>query len=399
MTGAALGLALWTKPNLAAAVGAGILVYWLSGWLRTAAGLPTQRPRGFAVLLHEGIAILAGMLATSLPFIGYLVATDALGLMFESLAALSRVYGDVPEGLFPALFPLTAQFDAVRINPNLVVPGMISTAVSLNPAYQDLLNFTGLIDFGLRVAYYAPIAMYVSSAALLLNALRRKSWTQEHEAALLTVAAGVCLLATIAPHPAMHYLTPTLLPGVATAVFLFYRASQLERRSISIPVQSLGAVAAAAYLMASLAAVSAYVSKPRDPVHTPRGTIWIEPGTARALSEVLEHAVTKIEADAEIFAVPHFPMFYFLAERPHPTPYTDLRPGSPGVGAEEEIIRRLEEDQVEWVLRLVGSPFKRLQRFEVAYPRLHRYIETQYETTRVINSSYGEYAEYMHRRQ
>ena len=46
-----------------------------------------------------------------------------------------------------------------------------------------------------------------------------------------------------------------------------------------------------------------------------------------------------------------------MTDYAHPTPYVDMRPGSPGSDAGAEIMEQLEAAQVEWeVLRRRPSP-------------------------------------------
>jgi hypothetical protein len=395
--GLAFAAGLWSKPNLALATGGGVLLYWLLGWLRTGLHMQLMRDRGFAEILREGLAVLAGIAAGSLPFVVFLGATGSLSPMFESLLALSRVYGDVPSDLFPSLFPLTGQLDALRTNPDLVFPGMLSNAIGEERVFRELLAYTGWLDLGVRVIYYTPIALFILVAAVLLRALQTRSWSQDHEAALLTLCTALGLFATIIPHPALHYMTPTLLPLIACSAFALRSVLQGLSGLRSTIAKATCWTGFAVYVGVSLAIVGAYANLPRDPVPTERGTFWVEPGTARAWNAIVDFARERIPEDDDVFAAPHFPMFYFLTGREHPTPWSDLRPGSPGTGAEAEIVETLESEPVPWVLRLVGSQFDRLERFDVAYPRLARYIDEHYEVAEPIDDRYGVYAEFLRR--
>ncbi len=389
---------LWSKPNLALATGAGVLLYWLLGWLRTSSNMQLMRDRGIGEISREGLTVLGGIAAGSLPFVVFLAATGSLVPMFESLLALSRVYGDVPDDLFPSLFPLTGQLDALRTNPDLVFPGMLSNAVGEERTFREVLAYTGWLDLGIRAIYYTPIALFATVTLVLLRAQQTRSWSQDHEAALLTFCTALGLFATITPHPALHYMTPTLLPLFACGAFALRWALRGVTGTLHSIAKTACGMGLAVYFAASLAILAAYANLPRDPVHTPRGTFWVEPGTARAWNAIVDFTRERVPEGDSVFAAPHFPIFYFLTGRDHPTPYTDLRPGSPGMGAEAEIIEALDTQPVPWVLRLVGSQFDRLERFDVAYPRLARYIDDHYEVAEPIDDRYGVYAEFLRRK-
>lgn len=393
--GLAFALGLWSKPNLALATGAGLLLYWLLGWLRTSLGLQRMRERSFAVLLYEGLWVLAGIAAGSLPFIVFLAATGGLVPMVEGLVALTRVYGDVPQSLFPSPLPPTAQFDALRTNPDLVFPGMLGNAIGEGRVFQDLVAYTGRVDLFVRALYYAPVAGFLFVAGMLARAIHARSWSQDHEAALLTGCMSLGLFATILPHPAFHYLTPTLLPLLPCLGFAVRAASAGRLR---FAVGGAAYLSIALYLAGSLTILAGYINLPRDPVETTRGTLWVHPATARAWNMIIDFTAQEIPAEDTIFAAPHFPIFYFMTGRPHPTRYPDLRPGSPGMGAEDEIIEALDREPVAWVMRLVGSQFDRLDRFDVAYPRLSLHIDRHYELAQRIDDRYGIYAEFLRRK-
>jgi hypothetical protein len=70
----------------------------------------------------------------------------------------------------------------------------------------------------------------------------------------------------------------------------------------------------------------------------------------------------------------------------------------PGTEAEDEIIAQLERERIQFVLYASGVEYPGIERFESAYPRLHRYIENQYELDRDFAGAFGPYAEFLQRR-
>jgi hypothetical protein len=336
--------------------------------------------------------------------VAYLALNGILDDFVRSVFLIAGIYGDSPVGLFPSLFPLTGQIDAVRLSQDLVVPGMLANGtdgLAASHAYQYLIAYTGWIDLGVRLLYYVPVALYLATAATLARAIRRRSWSEQDEAVLLTLLGALLLYLTIVSFPAVHYMTPTLLPLVPLAVWSYSRfvaavsaeAAATKRRLRS----AIGFGAAGIYLAASLAALMVYLSIPRAPVHTERGTFWMGLSTARLWNEILDYTDETLSGDDQIFAVPYFPLFYFMSNREHPTRYVALGPGLPGMEAEDEIIGFLERNGVDFVLNATGVEYAGLENFESSYPRLHHYLTTRFAVEREFEGRYQVYAEILRR--
>jgi len=398
LLGAVLALALWTKPNLAVATGAGIALYWVGGWLRTRIGARRLRDRSGRDLLWEGAAVTAGAVIASAPLTAYLVGVGIFDEMVESLFSLGRIYAEVPPDLFPPLFPPFGQLDAVRLFPGRVLPSLLYMAIYKAPAYRYLLDHSGWIDLGVRVLYYAPIMLWIAVAACLLARLTRGRWEPRDEAALLFFCAGLGLYLTVVPHPAFHYVVPTLLPLVPLATYFWWRAEGGSRGAWCVILRVTGGVVLLAYGVASLGALAAYVGIPRAPVHTAAGTLWVPVDQARSWNAVLEYLHARVPEGALVFAAPYFPILYFGTGYEHPTRFVDLRPGSPGPAAEDEIMLRLEEQSVEWAVYFPGFQFPALERWESAYPRLNRYIEARFERQHTVPGVFGPFAHVLQRR-
>jgi len=222
-------------------------------------------------------------------------------------------------------------------------------------------------------------------------------WSGDDEAALLSFLAGGLLYLTTFSFPAFHYMTPTLLPLVGLATFIFHRASQSShgiRRRIA---RYVGLGAGLSYVTASLIALGIYVNIPRAPVETIRGTVWVDLETAKLWNDILDYARTELSQHDQLFAVPYFPLFHFLSGRDHPTRFVALGPGLPGTEAEDEIIHQLESKGVEFVLNSVGNEYPGLESFESSYPRLHHYLTTRFEVEREFAGPFGLYAQVLRR--
>jgi hypothetical protein len=396
--GAVLALALWTKPNLAVATGAGVLLYWIAGWLRTRPGASGVRGRGWRELLREGGAGAAGAALASAPLVAYLVWAGIFDDMLESLYSLSRIYAEVPVGLFPALYPATGQLDAVRLFPGRVLPGVVHIAVWNDLAFRYLLDHSGWVDLGVRILYYAPIGLYLAVAACLTRRLISRRWEPRDEAALLLFCAALAFYSTVVPHPALHYMMPTLLPLVPLVLYVGWRLDEGARGRWRLVLRVAGATLVLGYGAVSFGALSVYLGVPREPVRTSAGTLWLPRDNARRWNAVFEYLRERVPEGAPVFTVPYSPMLHFLTGYDHPTRYTDLRPGSPGPAAEDEIMQRLERESVQWVAYFPGTQFPAIERWESAYPRLQRYVEARFERQRSFPGPFGTFAEVWRRR-
>jgi len=396
--GLALGLALWIKPNLGGAAGAGVLFYWLSGWLRSALGLSCMRPRSFSTLFFEGLAVLLGVFAVTAVHVIYLAANGILLPMTEAILALGRIYSDVPQDLFPTPWPPFGQLDAIRNHPDLIVPGMFFGSLFGDIRFGFLMKYSGWIDFFARLVYFTPIILYALSAIALFEWNRRGSWSPRREAAVLIWLSGVFVMLTIIPHPAVHYLTPTLTTAVVLAVFLGAEAyASSHRRLRFVTLATLG-VGVSVYLAASVGLLGVYMMRPRAPLETQAGTIWQDPATTMVLEQILDYSRENIPESELVFVVPYYPLYYYLTKREHPSRFVDLRPGSPGRDFEDEIILELEEAGVEHVLYMKGSQYQGIERFANAYPRLHHYIIMRFELEKGFTTQFGDYGEFRRRK-
>ena len=400
--GAALAAGLWTKPNLPVAVGAGTLLYWLSAWARSARGMACPRTRGFRDLMNEGIATLLGIAAASVPMLIYLASIGILDEMVDGVIKITQIYSDSPTGLFPGLFPPFGQLDSVRMSSGLVLPGMLINAfdgIGRDLFYHHFVLYTGWIDLFVRIIYYAPVAMYVGVAIVLARRMRAGTWSEEYEAALLVWLTGGMLYLTNVSFAALHYITPTLLPLIGLAILGTREiASETAPRRTAGVARWGGRVVVTVYLLGSMTALYSYLSVDRAPVHSDRGTVWVSASTAVVWNDILDHTNEVMEEGEEIFAVPYFPLFYYLSGRDHPSRFVALGPGFPGMEAEDEIIARLDEKQVAFALNVYGVEYPGLEKFQSAYPRLFRYLENHFELDRRFSGPAHDYADLLRRK-
>lgn len=391
--GATLGLAVWVKPNLGLMTGFGVLLYWISAWVRSFAGFGVTKTRSLSELVRGGFWTLVGLISVSCPLVAYLLVTHTFGLMMQSLLALADIYASVPPDLFPTLLPLTSQSGAIRVNPLLTIPGALNSALMFNPGFAYLRDNTVWIDLLVRIVYYFPIALLVAGFLYFGRRVWRRTWAAADDAALLVLLVTGALLLTIVPHPAIHYLIPAQIPGVILACFLAARSWQARSRWVRVLGRGLSAVAFGGFVLLSAFILVVYVTVPREPVFSDVGTFWLSPVQAQPLNELLSYTKATVPAGESVFVVPYYPLFYFISGLDHATRFIDLRPGSPGPTAEDEVIADLENHPINVVLYFVGSQFSGGESFEDAYPRLHHYLMTHFALDRTINTFFAPFVE------
>jgi hypothetical protein len=284
-----------------------------------------------------------------------------------------------------------AQSDVLRMNPLLVVPGLFNAAFMWDPTYQYVLRYTAWMDALVRVVYYAPIALQLAAGAYLARRVWRRTWSAADETTLLVLLVSAGLFTTVIPHPAVHYLLPTQVQATVLAVVLIGHAWHARHRWLRgiARVATVGTLVV--YVAVSAVILVAYITTPRLPVTSDVGTVWLQANSASALNEALSFAKTDLDPSRPVFVVPYAPMFYFLSGLDHATRFVDLRPGSPGPAAEDEIIAGLEAEHVDVVLYFVGAQYDAIDSFQDAYPRVYRYVMTHYELDRSISTYFGPY--------
>ncbi len=191
---------------------------------------------------------------------------------------------------------------------------------------------------------------------------------------------------------------PTLPPLIALSLFASFRIQDGSSRVLRRVTQGVVVVMLSLYLVASSATLITYLSISRAPVQTARGTVWVQQMVAGIWNDILSYTASRMSEGDRIYAVPYFPLFYFLSDRDHPTRYVALGPGLPGRSAENEIIQQLEREHVDFVLYAPGQEYPGLEEFKNAYPRLSRYIQRHFDVDREFHSTFGLYAELLQRK-
>jgi hypothetical protein len=387
--GAALGAAVWAKPNLGILAAFGVLLYWLTCIIRSAGGSCVYRRRGIVEMLREGLATLGGMAIITVPLVLYLIHTGTFKGMVESLRALLAIYGDVPGSLFPDALPITTQLDGMRVNPLLVVPGMLFSKLMVDQGIRYLFDYTLWIDSIVRVVYYSLPCLITASGVYVGYQLVQKKWSKQNESTLLILIVACSLFLSILPHAAIHYLMPVQIPSVVLFCFLFSRVP----RSFGVTIRRLGIILAVCslgvYVALSTIMLRFYISLPREPVQTKAGTFWLHQSEARGTEDLLRYLNNNTSNQDTVYVYPYYPIIYFMSGLRHASRFIDLRPGSPGEAAEDEIIEALEVDRVRLVLYFVGAQYPGLERVRASYPRLHHYLATHFEVEREFER-YGE---------
>ncbi|MBU0756223.1 MAG: hypothetical protein KJ645_13865 [Planctomycetes bacterium] len=109
-------------------------------------------------------------------------------------------------------------------------------------------------------------------------------------------------------------------------------------------------------------------------VSHPRAQCFMRKGLAKDLEEVLSILEQRIEPEDTIFADPSCALFYFLLDRPNPTPYTDWLFYYFNPEAEKRMIADLERSKVKICVFWPDRPVAK-EPFETACPELKRYLD------------------------
>ncbi len=115
------------------------------------------------------------------------------------------------------------------------------------------------------------------------------------------------------------------------------------------------------------------------PLQRDRIDVMTHPVEARWIAEVVRHIQTHTQKGDPILALPLNPIFYFLTDRPNPTPYDWVLPGMLEKNQEQELVRRLRSRPPKMIIyvdiAIDGQEERRLSNYA---PHLFRYIRDHY---------------------
>jgi hypothetical protein len=332
LAGAAVGTTALLRLDFGGYAGIGAAVAVAAYELRQPAeGGRSWRSRLVAAVQAEAI-LVAGAVTVALPLYAYLAAAAGFETLWQNLI----------------VFPATT-FRAARYLP---VPRPI----------PDLADMSGA-EWKDWVRLYIPILTYIAALVVAAYWLVRPIGDRIPRAALYLALAGAGLGLVVKATSRYHELhaLPTAIVAVVLATVLLYRVSARWWRSIVFPVVLAG--------LSFLILLDPYVLHFTDLLSQsrqfkPGGCYSQVPRAACVpLTQDQEAAVQFLQRRAgpdeyiyvgthrhdEIFA--NDVLFYFLAERPVATKYTELHPGLANtLPVQQEIAGELEAKDVRWIV-------------------------------------------------
>ncbi len=284
------------------------------------------------------LVIMAGAAAVAIPFYGLLAAAAGPGVLWDNLIVFpATIFHDVRHLPYPSPWPDWSDWGAVGDWLRFYLPIIVITATGL---VVLLAALRGRGQPGrLRRDHAQAVTVAVLGAGLFIQALSRYDEIHVLPASLCTVLLIVWLLQQI---PMTLWRQPFFVAGVVAVLALpvwFYLLAPYGQFSDHV---------------ARFGPLGCYSERPVAscvPVIPEQETILrlldqLDPQDGPLYSGLLRHS--------QIFV--NDVSLYFLAGRPIPTRYHELHPGvATTLPVQEEIIRELEQGQVEW-LALVDWP-------------------------------------------
>ena len=320
--GAAIGLAAVFRQDVAGFAAAGCLVALAVESLR-------QR-QGIVLPLKKAGYLFAGIALAVAPVVVYFSREHALGAMVHKLTVdgmLDNMTNRIP---FPGLGPRGG---------------------------LDRLYLAGVLP--VKALFYLPFAAYALSAAALLRAFVRRTWTQEHTAWLVILVTAALAFNQSAWRADLGHLLQTmqyvflLVPIlVASGHFFLVRKSGLAGRRASGLEYGILTLVPVALLWATIACLSAatdaraaarfqqegvsigdteYLGSAlvrvgnNTPLGLKRAPLYVTPGEARFFSEIKRFLDANTSEGEYVLAVPQLQTLYFLFDRRNPTRYAHYR--------------------------------------------------------------------------
>lgn len=310
--GLGVGLAVVTKQNLGAMIGAVAAATVAFDWLRDPPRRPGELARR-AAALGAGAGLVVA--ATLVPY----ALRGSLGALYERVVLGSLYLAQ------PYFVPLP-DFDLWSLRPAEIGSRVFAYFPSplfyllaegrLDPARSFL--FLGL-EHLVKLAYYLPVLFFglgvLSLARGLCSGEPRAAWSARLAVVLFAVASYASML---------YRADWTHLMNVYPAVLLL--ATLLLARGSGRP-RSVAAVGCGALWVAASAAMLFVVfESQRSPVETPRGRVLALSSQAEEVRAVLGHLAAQPPGTSFLFLRTD-PLYYFLAGLRVPVPFDLVVPG------------------------------------------------------------------------
>jgi hypothetical protein len=391
LAGLLFGIGVWCKQDYGAAaivaMGATLCVY-----ARTA-------PPG----VHRSLWALGAWFLAPAAFIGAATAVHFLrqGLFgdFLQFTVLNHFVGmasyDYPT--FPSLLPLFEQDPQLRsvVGSYASIPAILYNADFAALQSSFLYRETAVYDTALKAFYYGPYLLLPIGALRLwwrrgaLYALRERPGYLA-EFALYAFAAGLIALVTLnRPQDYVHLVVlywPLLCLGV-----LYAHALLRPRRVLAWALAAVLAVPAGALVAYTGRLAYRLRVLNSTPIESERAGIYVKPGHAKLLNELVAYVKTHSGPDEPVAVLPYFPILHFLAERrgPHRSSYI-VWPFPELPDRDRRVIGAMDETDTQLLIYLFNE-FVVFDRMESFASELFAHLVDHFETVRVFNYDYADY--------
>jgi len=373
---------------------------FVTGGVVAAAALLTKQDLGAMCAAALGISIvvcspsapgvrrrrfLAFSLSAALALASAAVAIDHAGITRDLVreAILGPLYavGHFDHVRRPALWPLLRQDASLRRNIFSYLPPVLYELYWPTLQASAVYQRTGLVDAALKAVYYLPWVAVVAGAAGATIGLRRNRADIGRQREFLVVALGVTFLLSFnLPQDWVHLLVlypPTILIGAALA-------SHLRRRRA---VTAGGGILLVGFGVLSATLAIGLRQLDSAPIHSPRGTLYAQPGQALGLNAALA-AVAATPEGTPVLSLPYHPLVNFLAARPGVTRYYLVWPVERNPDRDDEVIRSIEANPSAAII-YCPDQYPSFPRPCSYAPKLFGYLADHYTVERPISGGYN----------
>lgn len=307
------GIPYWPQPNyswyvllftlggtwVALRAGSGRARWWTAGLLFAAAALTKQNVGLAAVVIGALYALfrggrpglrgyLAGLMPPLLAFGIYLTAFGALGdFLYQTV------------------------YFAVHVFPRLGAAGIRYPSVG---AVLAQMRNPGQVGHEALVTYLPQAVLILGAAVLLVGAGERAPWLPEGVLCWGIVAAGLTIAYPRSDFVHIDYALPTAFLGLA---WLGFRLAAGRPALVPLPLLVL-----AGLISMSWPRHLPQVGPGSVPIGVPRTAgLRTDPGTAGAVRAVVAAIDSAAPPGHPVLILPYAALYYYLADRPNPTPY------------------------------------------------------------------------------
>ena len=347
-------------------------------------GLVWGRP-GSALAQRSWISglwpILASGGAAGLAALGYFAASGNLSHLIEStLLSLGGSQLDAFDNPIPPVFghhPIRDFRFVFLYTPPLVFGHLLHR--------EPLFGFmtTGVVvSTWIRLTYGAALAT-LAAGPILLWLGRDRGTAQQRRTIRAMVVFGTLFFPGIFPSAIWSHLAFVLIPLLPYyAVMGDWMARTLERRS-AIALRrwnDFGVIVAAATAIVCVQMSDDIRQWNPDDIELERASLRVPRHEAVAYRAAVDFIHSCAAPGEPIFVAPDMPIFYFLADRPNPTPYDLTIPGNVDGSL---IIRRLEESRTRCIL-YDPEMYPEFPPFRDLFPELASHMDEHFEQTPLI---------------